>query len=82
MILKFLSFFIFIEWRRGLYELISNGIQGNIKKDSVVQTLGELTVRLYSLLKLCNIVEMKGDCSSIKHMKFTCRIWMVQYRLQ
>lgn len=34
----------FIEWRRGLYELISNGIHGNVKKDSVVQTLGELTV--------------------------------------
>ncbi|KAG5339192.1 THOC2 protein, partial [Acromyrmex charruanus] len=32
-----------IEWRRGLYELISNGIHGNVKKDIVVQTLGELT---------------------------------------
>ncbi|XP_011145533.1 THO complex subunit 2 isoform X2 [Harpegnathos saltator] len=31
------------EWRRGLYELLSNGIHGNIKKDSVTQTLGELT---------------------------------------
>ncbi|XP_018300992.1 THO complex subunit 2 [Mycetomoellerius zeteki] len=31
------------EWRRGLYELISNGIHGNIKKDNVIQTLGELT---------------------------------------
>ncbi|XP_011049684.1 PREDICTED: THO complex subunit 2 [Acromyrmex echinatior] len=31
------------EWRRGLYELISNGIHGNVKKDIVVQTLGELT---------------------------------------
>ncbi|KAL6430976.1 hypothetical protein ACFW04_007029 [Cataglyphis niger] len=30
------------EWKRGLYELISNGIHGNVKKDSVVQTLGEL----------------------------------------
>ncbi|XP_012057340.1 PREDICTED: uncharacterized protein LOC105620461 [Atta cephalotes] len=31
------------EWRRGLYELILNGIHGNVKKDIVVQTLGELT---------------------------------------
>ncbi|XP_018404812.1 PREDICTED: THO complex subunit 2 isoform X3 [Cyphomyrmex costatus] len=31
------------EWRRGLYELISNGIHGNVKKDNVIQTLGELT---------------------------------------
>ncbi|XP_024887298.1 THO complex subunit 2 isoform X7 [Temnothorax curvispinosus] len=31
------------EWRRGIYELISNGIHGNVKKDSVVQTLGELS---------------------------------------
>ncbi|XP_072761881.1 THO complex subunit 2 isoform X1 [Anoplolepis gracilipes] len=31
------------EWKRGLYELISNGTHGNVKKDSVVQTLGELT---------------------------------------
>ncbi|XP_015117253.1 THO complex subunit 2 [Diachasma alloeum] len=30
------------EWRRGLYELISNGVQGNVKKDNVVSTLGEL----------------------------------------
>ncbi|XP_023289928.1 THO complex subunit 2 isoform X2 [Orussus abietinus] len=30
------------EWRRGLYELISNGVRGNVKKDSVVATLGEL----------------------------------------
>lgn len=37
--------FLFLEWRRGLYELISNGIRGNIKRDNVVQTLGELTVR-------------------------------------
>lgn len=36
---------LILEWRRGLYELISNGIRGNIKKDNVVQTLGELTVR-------------------------------------
>ncbi|EGI68470.1 THO complex subunit 2 [Acromyrmex echinatior] len=35
--------FRFQEWRRGLYELISNGIHGNVKKDIVVQTLGELT---------------------------------------
>ncbi|XP_043266760.1 THO complex subunit 2 isoform X2 [Venturia canescens] len=30
------------EWKRGLYELISNGVRGSIKKDSVVTTLGEL----------------------------------------
>ncbi|XP_066598314.1 THO complex subunit 2 isoform X3 [Prorops nasuta] len=30
------------EWHRGLYELISNGIHGNIKKDSVVLMLNEL----------------------------------------
>ncbi|XP_047355707.1 THO complex subunit 2 isoform X2 [Vespa velutina] len=31
------------EWRRGLYELISNGIHGNIKKDNVIATLSEVT---------------------------------------
>ncbi|XP_015599457.1 THO complex subunit 2 isoform X2 [Cephus cinctus] len=30
------------EWRRGLYELISNGTLGTIKKDSVVSTLAEV----------------------------------------
>lgn len=35
---------MFEEWRRGLYELISNGIHGNIKKDNVIATLSEVTV--------------------------------------
>ncbi|XP_034949841.1 THO complex subunit 2 [Chelonus insularis] len=30
------------EWQRGLYELISNGASGVLKKDNVVATLGEL----------------------------------------
>ncbi|XP_001606603.2 THO complex subunit 2 isoform X1 [Nasonia vitripennis] len=30
------------EWRRGLYELILNGIHGAVKRDGVVTTLGEL----------------------------------------
>ncbi|XP_012259618.2 THO complex subunit 2 [Athalia rosae] len=30
------------EWKTGLYQFISNGIRGNLKKDSVVTTLGEL----------------------------------------
>lgn len=37
-------YFMFKEWRRGLYELISNGIHGNIKKDNVITTLSEVTV--------------------------------------
>lgn len=36
--------FLFSEWRRGLYELILNGIQGTIKKEAVVSTLNELAV--------------------------------------
>ncbi|XP_057340022.1 THO complex subunit 2 isoform X1 [Microplitis mediator] len=30
------------EWQRGLYELISSGTQGTVKKDNVVSTLAEL----------------------------------------
>ncbi|XP_011499496.1 PREDICTED: THO complex subunit 2 [Ceratosolen solmsi marchali] len=31
-----------VEWRRGLYELILNGIHGAVKRDGVVTILGEL----------------------------------------
>lgn len=35
---------IFLEWRRGLYELILNGIQGIVKKEAVVSTLNDLSI--------------------------------------
>ena len=46
--LKFI--YLFSEWKRGLYELVSNGVRGNVKKENAIAALAELAVSNYGFI--------------------------------
>ncbi|XP_044012120.1 THO complex subunit 2 [Aphidius gifuensis] len=58
-------------WKRGLYELITHGIQGNVKKDNVVSILAELAIinsaMPSAIVDLFTLIDAEGHTNDIRN---------------